>query len=111
MSLREIVPIQGLLFTARRPCQHLACRPEVRLPGVIRAARRCGALGLWFWLQSRISYPVSLVLRPFARLALTSVYATTASADFSGALTQEISPGKVRELSGHAVRFYLVRLW
>jgi hypothetical protein len=33
-----------------------------------------------------------------------------ASADFSVALTAEISPGKVPELSGHAARLYLMRL-
>ena len=58
-----------------------------------------------FLLQLR-----SLVLRSFAPPALSGFLATTASADFSSVLTEEISPGKVQTLSPRAVRLYLVRL-
>lgn len=51
-----------------------------------------------------------LVLRPFAPAAFTAFIATTASADSSPALTGEVSPGKVHELSARAVRLYLMRL-
>jgi hypothetical protein len=51
-----------------------------------------------------------LVLRPFAPAALPAFFATTASADFSPALTAEISPGKVQNLFPRADRLYLVRL-
>jgi len=37
-------------------------------------------------------------------------FANTASADFSQALAQEISPGKVQNLSPRAARLYLMRL-
>ena len=47
-------------------------------------------------------------LRSFRRYAV--IFTTTASADFSHALTREISPGKVHELSARAVRLYPMRL-
>ncbi len=52
----------------------------------------------------------SLVLRPFAPALLPAFLATTASADFSSALTEEISPGKVLNLSLHTARLYRARL-
>ncbi len=51
----------------------------------------------------------SLVLRPFAPALLPAFLATTASADFSSALTEEISPGKVLNLSLHTARLYRAR--
>ena len=51
-----------------------------------------------------------MVLRPFAPAALPAFLATMASADFSFALTKELSPGKVLFLSLHTVRLYLARL-
>ena len=51
-----------------------------------------------------------MVLRPFAPAALPAFFATTASADFSSALTEEISPGKVQNLSPRAAWLYLMRL-
>ena len=53
---------------------------------------------------------VLLVLQPFAPAALPAFSATTASADFSGALTPETSPGKVQNLFPRAARLYLMRL-
>jgi hypothetical protein len=38
-------------------------------------------------------------------------FRNTASADFSTALTAEISPGKVQNLSSRAAWLYLMRLW
>ena len=52
----------------------------------------------------------SLVLQPFAPAALPAFFATTASADFSSALAEEISPGKVQNLSPRADWLYLMRL-
>jgi len=46
------------------------------------------------------------VLRPFAPPALPGFHATMASADFSAALTAEISPGKVRERSARTAGLY-----
>ncbi len=48
-----------------------------------------------------------LLLLPFALAAFTAVFTHMASADFSAALTAEISPGKVRELSARAVGLYI----
>ena len=48
----------------------------------------------------------SLLLRPFAPPGFPGFFATTASADFSPALTNEISPGKVLALSPRAARLY-----
>ena len=53
--------------------------------------------------------PVRL-LRSFAPPALSGFFATMTSADFSKALTLEISPSKVLHLSPRAARLYLVRL-
>ena len=53
--------------------------------------------------------PVRL-LRSFAPPALPGFFATTTSADFSRALTLEISPSKVLHLSPRAARLYLMRL-
>ena len=50
------------------------------------------------------------LLRSFAPPALPGFFATTTSADFSRALTLEISPSKVLYLSPRAARLYLVRL-
>ncbi len=47
-----------------------------------------------------------VLLLPFAPAAFTAFLATMASADFSAALTAEISPGKARELSARAVGLY-----
>jgi hypothetical protein len=52
----------------------------------------------------------ALLLRPLAPRALPRFFATTASADFSLALTKEISPGKVQNLSPRAARLYRMRL-
>src|ERR1039457_6773882 len=51
-----------------------------------------------------------MVLRPFAPPPLRGFFANTASADFSSALTEEISPGKVQTLFPRAVWLYLMRL-
>ena len=51
-----------------------------------------------------------MVLRPFAPPALPGFLATTASADFSSTLMEEISPGKVQNLSPRADWLYLMRL-
>jgi hypothetical protein len=51
-----------------------------------------------------------LVLRPFALLGFPSFFTTTASADFSQTLIQEISPGKVLKLSARAAKLYLMCL-
>ncbi len=51
-----------------------------------------------------------VVLRPFAPRPFGRFLATTASADFSQALTREISPGKAPKLSARAARLYLMRL-
>ena len=53
--------------------------------------------------------PVRL-LRSFAPPALPGFFATMTSADFSKALTLEISPSKVLPLSPRAARLYLMRL-
>ena len=53
--------------------------------------------------------PVRL-LRSFAPPALPGFFATMTSADFSKALTLEISPSKVLHLSPRAARLYLMRL-
>ena len=50
------------------------------------------------------------LLRSFAPPALPGFFATTTSADFSRALTLEISPSKVLHLSPRAARLYLMRL-
>ena len=52
----------------------------------------------------------ALFLPPFAPRLLPRFSATMASADFSPALTVEISPGKVQNLSPRAVRLYRMRL-
>ena len=51
-----------------------------------------------------------MTLQPFAPAALPAFFATTASADFSPALPEEISPGKVQNLSPRAARLYRLRL-
>ena len=51
-----------------------------------------------------------MVLRPFAPPPLRGFLATTASADFSSPLREEISPGKVQNLFPRAARLYLMRL-
>jgi hypothetical protein len=51
-----------------------------------------------------------LVLQPFALPSFQGFFATTASADFSKALTFEISPGKVLKLSARAAKLYLMCL-
>ena len=67
-------------------------------------------------LPVRLPTPVSPLALFFGSLALRSallsqcLLATMASADFSGALTPELSPGKVSELSKRAVWLYLMRL-
>ena len=69
----------------------------------------------WFQATTRsvfgvVGLSVSLVLQPFAPVAFTTFFATTASADFSLALAREISPGKVLKLSTRAARLYTTRL-
>ena len=51
-----------------------------------------------------------MVLRPFAPPPLRGIHATTASADFSSTLLEEISPGKVQNLFPRAAWLYLMRL-
>ena len=51
-----------------------------------------------------------LVLQPFAPACFQAFLATTASADFSQTLIQEISPGKALKLSARAAKLYLMRL-
>lgn len=50
------------------------------------------------------------ILQPFAPARFQAFLATTASADFSQTLIQEISPGKVLKLSARAAKLYLMRL-
>jgi len=50
------------------------------------------------------------VLRPFAPPALPGFFATTAYADSCPALTRQVSPGKVQNLSPRADRLYPMRL-
>jgi hypothetical protein len=51
-----------------------------------------------------------LVLQPFAPVCFQTFLTTTASADFSQTLIQEISPGKALKLSARAAKLYLMRL-
>ena len=51
-----------------------------------------------------------LVLQPFALPSFPGFFATTASADFSSALTSKISPSKVLKFSARAAKLYLMRL-
>ena len=56
------------------------------------------------------SSSVSLVLRPFAPAALPAFFATPASADLPSTLAEEISPGKLQNLSPRAAWLYPMRL-
>jgi hypothetical protein len=58
-----------------------------------------------FLLQLR-----SLVLQPFAPAALPAFFAITASADSCSTLVEQVSPGKVQNLSPRAARLYPMRL-
>jgi len=75
-----------------RFCRTLRCRVSSRLSS--------SSLSSFVWF-----------LPPFAPQALPCFFATTASADFSSALTDEFSPGKVQNLSPRAVRLYRSRPW
>lgn len=53
---------------------------------------------------------LSCSFSPSLQPAFPAFFATTASADCSHALTRELSPGKVHELSARSVRLYRLRL-
>ena len=88
-----------------------ACRaPPVGLPCRVRGASpRPVSGGSCDPADESTIGPVRL-LRSFAPPALSGFFATMTSADFSKALTLEISPSKVLHLSPRAARLYLVRL-
>lgn len=100
-----------LLSTAdlRLPQLHRLCfsRPTRVVTAVVAPA------GFRFLARGPTAPPLALLrISSALRCARLSpdFFATTASADSSRALTREVSPGKVRERSRRAARFYLARL-
>ena len=61
-------------------------------------------------VSSSFSSSVLWFFGPSLHRHYSGFFATTASGDFSPALAEEISPGKVQNLSSRAVRLYLMRL-
>jgi len=89
--------------TPARPLRPTGKRPQLPLPpgfGGLPAT----AAGVARLIALSCSFGPSL------RPAFPALFATTASADCSRALTRKLSPGKVHELSARAVRLYQMRL-
>ena len=61
-------------------------------------------------VSSSFSSSILWFFSPSLHRHYSGFFTTTASDDFSPALTGEISPGKVQNLSSRAVRLYLMRL-
>jgi hypothetical protein len=61
-------------------------------------------------VSSSFSSSVLWFFSPSLHRHYSGFFATTASDDFSPTLAEEISPGKVQNLSSRAVRLYLMRL-
>ncbi len=88
-----------------------ACRaPPVGLPCRVRGASPRPVFGGSCDPADESTIGPVRLLRSFAPPALPGFFATTTSADFSRALTLEISPSKVLHLSPRAARLYLMRL-
>ena len=109
------------LLSVERFAKHRHRLAAVGLPRLHRVGPQRSRVGYRSCRARDSSSFIAPVFSPFSSSVLwffgpslqshyRTFFATTASADFSSALTEEISPGKVRILSPRAAWLYLMRL-